>query len=420
MTCQRRYIPYIVCLTLLVVGLFGQSCSAFSPLPLPYLRSHVVGSRRATAFQPLASSFYGKFDAQDDDDDDDDDEEDEDDDDDDDDYDLDELDVDKFRSKMSSLFGDDPDSSVSENMPASSTASSVDELISFARSTAGEAKPETNTDWATPTDELEPGTVLLANPAKFCADFGTKRTTPSPSLLAKFGLTLPPPADLGADRRADLLPVLMIVSKTPNGGYQAVLLNRRTGYLLGDLESPGDNTGAAGGPPAPMLEKFCIQPLWFGGVDNVSAGLDMLHQCPTVEGAASLTEDGLYWGGDPNQAQDAMSDSRLERVYTGFDFKFFVQATVWSKGELEQHRDADNWFCAKVSKEVLFKSRYVDKHGDDTLRGSCTRYLFCLLTLFLCRDRLGSKRGRPLWTEIMELMGDEYKKIRDELYKNEV
>eukprot|EP00957_Ditylum_brightwellii_P136174 10385486-Ditylum_brightwellii.AAC.1 len=31
---------------------------------------------------------------------------------------------------------------------------------------------------------------------------------PSPALLAKFGLTLPPPADLGPDRRADLLPVL--------------------------------------------------------------------------------------------------------------------------------------------------------------------------------------------------------------------
>ena len=238
-----------------------------------------------------------------------------------------------------------------------STASSVDELISFARSRDPQQQEQVNTDWATPTDNLEPGTVLLANPAKFCADFGKKRSTPSPSLLAKFGLTLPPPADLGADRRADLLPVLMIASTTKSGGFQAVLLNRRTGYLLGDLESPGADNNT--GQPAPMLEKFCIQPLWFGGVDNVSAGLDMLHQCPMVEGATKLTEDGLYWGGDPAQAQEAMSDSRLERVLTGFDFKFFVQATVWSKGELEQHMDSDNWFAAKVSKEVLFKSRYV-------------------------------------------------------------
>ena len=359
MTCRRRYIPYSLFLALLILNLLGQLCISFSPSPIPQLPSSVIGGSRiaTSALQPLASSFFGRFDDTEDDGDDEDDEDDEDDDD----YNLDNLDVDKFRSKMSSLFGDDPSSPPSEDKPSSSTASSIDELISFARSTAGDAKSETNTDWAKPTDKLEPGTVLLANPVKFCADFGTKRITPSPSLLAKFGLTLPPPADLSADRRADLLPVLMIVSKTPSGGYQAVLLNRRTGYLLGDLESPGDSTGATGGQSAPMLEKFCIQPLWFGGVDNVSAGLDMLHQCPTVEGAKTLTEDGLYWGGDPNQAQDAMSDSRLDRVYTGFDFKFFVQATVWSKGELEKHMDADNWFCAKVSKEVLFKSRYVRK-----------------------------------------------------------
>jgi putative AlgH/UPF0301 family transcriptional regulator len=294
----------------------------------------------------IASSFFGDFDELDNDDDEDDEE------DDDDDYDLDDMDVDKFRSKMASMFGG-TSSSDDDASSSSSTASSVDELISFARTKDPQTIADTNTDWAKPTDELQPGTVLLANPAKFCTGFGRSRSTPSPSLLAKFGLTLPPPVELGPDRRADLLPVLMIVSKTKNGGFQAVLLNRRTGYLLGDLE----NSNASEGQSTPMLEKFCIQPLWFGGVDNISAGLDMLHQCPLVDGAEPLTEDGLFWGGDPNQAQEAMSDSRLERVLTGFDFKFFVQATIWSKGELEQHMDARNWFCAKVSKEVLFKSR---------------------------------------------------------------
>jgi hypothetical protein len=48
-----------------------------------------------------------------------------------------------------------------------------------------------------------------------------------------------------------------------------------------------------------------------------------------VEGAKKLTSDGLFWGGDPAQAQDAMQDSSLERVLTGFDFKFFVQSTRW-------------------------------------------------------------------------------------------
>jgi hypothetical protein len=76
-----------------------------------------------------------------------------------------------------------------------------------------------------------------------------------------------------------------------------------------------------------------IQPLWFGGTSagsaDESSGLDMLHLCPAVEGAKQLTKDGLYWGGNPAQAQEAMNDSSLDRVMTGFDFKFFVQSTRW-------------------------------------------------------------------------------------------
>jgi hypothetical protein len=38
--------------------------------------------------------------------------------------------------------------------------------------------------------------------------------------------------------------------------------------------------------------------------------------------------------------------------------------------------------------------------------------------LFKSRDRLGAKRAKPLWTEIMELLGGEFKIIRDQLYND--
>lgn len=390
MTYARRYLSYGLLFGIVLLHLTRECCSFLTTPPaIHHLRSPfsvVGGSRPTLVLAPLASSFYGKFDDLDEDEEDDDEEDDDEEDEDDDDEDYDDfgdLDVASFRSKMTNLYGSD------DTEESGSAASSVDELISFARGLEDGASPQVvSTDWAIATDRLEPGTVLVANPAKFCADFGDRRTTPSPSLLAKFGLTLPPPADLGADRRADLLPVLILVQSNANsGGLQAVLMNRRTGYLLGDLENP-----ESGGNAAPLLEKFCIQPLWFGGVDNVSSGLDMLHQCPAVDGAVPLSEDGLYWGGDPNQAQDAMEDSSLDRVYTGFDFKFYVQSTVWSKGELEKHMEAENWFSAKVSKEVLFKSR----------------------------DRMGTRMAKPLWTEIMDLLGSPCKHVRDELYKDEL
>ena len=278
-------------------------CGAFTVSPISSVARH--STRVQTSVQ---SSFYEDFENFDSEDDD------EDDDDEDDDYeDVDDTAVADFRSKIGSV-------------------SSVDELISFATS---KAKEEASTDWAKPVNKIEAGVVLVANPAKFCTDFDG-RSSPSSSLLSKFGLTLPPPADLGPDRRADLLPVLVLLERHALRGSQAVLLNRRTGYLLGDLEQhqSDDGISAPGTRPPPKLGAFMIQPLWFGGTsagseETSSSGLDMIHLCPAVKGAKQLTSDGLYWGGDPVQAQDAMNDPSLDRVMNGFDFKFFVQSTRW-------------------------------------------------------------------------------------------
>jgi len=365
----------------------------------------------------LASSFYGDFENFDDEDEDDDD----DDDDDDDEYiDLDESAIADFRSKLGGITGSDSEATTSSSTTSTTTTndsddttdsseiSSVDELISFATSSV-----EQSTDWAKPIDtsdmsSLKGGSILIANPAKFFTDADGGSGQPSTALLAKFGLNLPPPAELGPDRRADLLPVLVLLDRHPLRGCQALLMNRRTGYLMGDLEQqqaqPGDDgddgDDMMGGSdadtpmPTPKLGAFMIQPLWFGGTSSggsVSAerGLDMIHQCPTVEGAVRLTEDGLFWGGDAAQAQEAMTDPSLDRVMTGFDFKFFVQSTRWLPLQLENEIRDETWFVASVSKEVLFKGR----------------------------DRNGARRAKPLWTDIMELMGDEYKDIRDDLYE---
>lgn len=83
-----------------------------------------------------------------------------------------------------------------------------------------------------------------------------------------------------------------------------------------------------------------------------------------------------------------MSDPSLDRLFTGFDFKFFVQSTLWAPRALEKEIEDGVWFCASVSNEVLFKSR----------------------------DRMGTQRAKPLWTEIMELMGGEYNEVRNQLY----
>jgi hypothetical protein len=340
----------------------------------------------------LRSSFFDKFDEQEDDD-----EEDDDDDDDGDDEDprVDDTAVANFRSRMASLFDDSA---------GKSSGSGVDELISFAVKTS-DAPPV----WAKPATQLKSGCVLVANPDAFCSDcaaaakFNNAKTMSNykirPALLAKFGLTIPPPVDLGPDRRADLLPVLIVVEHDDINNKRksrAVLLNRRTGYLLGDLEQQSMSSESS----TPLLEKFCIQPLWFGGVDSDSsgAGLDMMHQCEAVPGSVQITEDGLYWGGDPAQAQEAMETpvmnpvtGKRDRICTGFDFKFFVQSTVYPAGALQKEIDQGTFFAVQVAKEVLFQSR----------------------------DRMGTRRAKPLWTEILELLGGEYLSVKAKIYGKE-
>jgi len=203
----------------------------------------------------------------------------------------------------------------------------------------------------------------------------------SPALLAKFGITLPPSPDLGPDRRADLLPVVLLIDRDPVSGCRAVLMNRRTGNLMGDLPSTlfqsttlqqqatgdGDaddsNSGEQGGeggyyPPNPHpLSAFMIQPLWWAGsspgvaIDNSNRGaggggginaIRMVHACPYVNGSVPLAKsDGLYWGGNPVQAQEAMRDERLEKPLTGFDFKFFIQTTRWLPSQVSM------WRCSR-------------------------------------------------------------------------
>lgn len=383
----------------------------------------------------MSDNFYNDFGDGFDDDDDDDDDEDEDE--------YADLDVSSFRSLMENIMGeesseDEDDSSISDS---DDDFASVDELISFATASASESTSTTTpvTDWAKnllPEDSsdqissiLQGGVVLVANPAKFCSDWDDNNRSISPALLSKFGLTIPPPAELGPDRRADLLPVVVLLERQTLRGCQGLLMNRRTGYLIGDLEQeqppkaplPNDfedsnadsddsttSTTESSSDDAPRLWAFMIQPLWFGGTSPGDAGgLNMIHPCDATlmpDGKALQQCEGLYWGGSPPTAQILMERGQVNlplkgmvddetgqertRPLSGFDFKFFVQSTRWLPTQLEKEIRDETWFVAQVSKEVLFKSR----------------------------DRLGAKRAKPLWTEIMDLMGGRYREIKERLY----
>ena len=355
-----------------------------------------------------------------------------------------------LRERMSDLSMDDEDDEYDDEEDdldiGDSTFSSVDELIKFAQTKArqkekGEVKTWEEENWSKPIPHLDPktgepvdfddilkdGVVLIANPAKFYPDIAEKvnakkkgdkgfigglfddpfPTLPqlsgvSPALLAKFGIMSPPTPDQGADRRATILPVLFLVERDPVMGCKAVTVNRRSGALIGDLATEWNKTAELG--------AFFIQPVWEGGTGTVITAtdsitlfdnsnvnrkqlpLEILHMCPYVKGALPLSMcDGLYWGGDPCEVSAVMKDKRLEKPLTGFDFKFFFKDTRWLPSQLEKEISDGTWIVAQVSKEVIFRNR----------------------------DRLGPMRAKPLWKEVLELLGKDYKHIIDLVYDDD-
>ncbi|GMH95658.1 hypothetical protein TrST_g6405 [Triparma strigata] len=286
--------------------------------------------------------------------------------------------IEAFRKKLEGM---SDSSSPPPSPPPPSTNVPIDDstpttIPSFAPSTSSPppyfSTPLIPATTGTSNFKLLPGQILLAKPEIFCSPSAPQ------SLLQKYGLTTSLPPELGPDRIADLLPVILL-TEVNLFGISGVLLNRRTGYLLGDLQQPHAN-----------LNGFMIQPLWFGGTSGGS-GMNMVHlKGEGVKGSESLG-GGMFWGGSLEVANDMV----VGGDGSGFDFKFFVQSTRWMPKQLEGEVEKGMWMAAEVDKRVVFKSR----------------------------DRQGGKRAKPLWTEVMGLCGekdDYYQSILDEVYKGEL
>ena len=214
--------------------------------------------------------------------------------------------------------------------------------------------------------------MLLANPKRFCSRNPLARPVDN---LNRFGLAGPVAiADrdqLSADLAAQMLPVVLVLEHSAAGGTTGVLLERRTGALMGDVS----------------MEDFgcvAISPLWLGGIERQET-LKIVHTCgDEVASAAPLKESGLALGGweeaRPKVADSSLAESR---------FKFFIGSTVWGSGQLEREMQSEAWFVLDVPPEVILKDRVMDMMPGQI---------------------------RPLWTELAQLLGDDFAPYLSQVY----
>lgn len=210
-------------------------------------------------------------------------------------------------------------------------------------------------------DRLGPGLVLAANPEMFKSQGffqGAKIKD-----LNRFGLRGPLDSNmlLSSARVAQMLPVLLLTEYEPDGVTRALLLERRSGALMGDLPFEGFGCVA-------------ISPIWVGGFEN-SNKLTIVHDVPDLEGATELGE-GLFTGGWQSAAP-LVSNSSLAESH----FKFFVGRTEWEPGQLEQEVKDGAWFVLQVEAAAIVKER-------------------------LSGWRAG--QPKPVWTELMQQVKDDW------------
>ena len=104
----------------------------------------------------------------------------------------------------------------------------VDQLLGVDAERASEpAAPE-----VVQPSALAAGQVLVANPERFCSRNPFSRPVRD---LSRFGLQGPiDDDDLSSDMKAQMLPVLLLIEHS-SGGSRALLMERRTGALMGDV-----------------------------------------------------------------------------------------------------------------------------------------------------------------------------------------
>ena len=291
----------------------------------------------------------------------------------------------------------------------STEPNAVDELLGKSSSAAPEdAEPK-----VVQASTLAAGQVLVANPERFCSRNPFSRPVRD---LSRFGLSGPIDDDeLSPDMKAQMLPVrarrrrrhcraaseraqppplvlspprvlpptarpsarvhapvrqVLLLIEHSKGGSRALLMERRTGALMGDVS---------------MDEYGCvaISPLWLGGTAKQNS-LYVVHNVGGFEGASEVSA-GLYLGGwseaRPKVADSSIADTR---------FKFFLGATEWGAGQLEDELKAGAWVALECDPTVVIKDRV-----------------------------MGWRPGKPkpVWTELMNgLDSEEARRIVSQIY----
>lgn len=149
-------------------------------------------------------------------------------------------------------------------------------------------------------------------------------------------------------------------------GSAGWILNRPTEYTIGQLAGFEE-----------LQPELSSCPLYMGG-DVGKDCTHVMHGVRDLEGAQEVI-DGVFVGGYRN-VKAHVREGRSSPM----DYRWFARYSGWGAGQLEREVAAGAWFLGSCSKELVLKH--------------------CI------------NLEKPLWREVLELMGEEYAEISKRAY----
>jgi putative transcriptional regulator len=130
---------------------------------------------------------------------------------------------------------------------------------------------------------------------------------------------------------------VIILTEYSADGAMGFILNHQGEFLLGDV--------------LPDV-SYAEMPVYDGGPVAKNT-LHFIHRCPEkIEGGIEIAE-GVFWGGDFEQAKVLVSNYQL----TENEIKFFAGYSGWTPQQLDEEIQQDSWIVAENFKaETLFSS----------------------------------------------------------------
>ena len=149
--------------------------------------------------------------------------------------------------------------------------------------------------------DILPGTILIADP--FLKDPNFKRS------------------------------VIFLCEHQGEGSFGFVL-NHKHNTLLGDLIS--------------NLEG-CNFPVYFGGPVQLDT-VHFLHTCPgLITGGVEIT-DGIFWGGEFEEAATLIKNNKLTQT----QIRFYIGYSGWGEGQLDGELKEKSWLTTDGNRQLVF------------------------------------------------------------------